>query len=99
MHQPMLALMKSSSTPVHFSPLLSITCRQHHRYLVEWDRSSKFTRGIPSNGVRTYIESVGYSEVVTTTSYQITGLEEGETYYIRVTAYGADLTRENATAG
>jgi hypothetical protein len=62
------------------------------KYLVEWDKTSAQRRsaaGSAASGGPSYPEALAFSEVVSggATQYQIRGLEEGQPYHVRVSAF------------
>jgi len=70
------------------------------KYLVEWDKTSaqlRSTAGSSVTGGATYPEAMSFSEVVPAVAfgegqnkYQIRGLEEGQPYHVRVSAFSGD---------
>ena len=64
------------------------------KYLVEWDKTSAFAMSAATVGGPTYFEATSYSHVTTETKYQIIGLEQGQEYYVRVSAFGASPSQD-----
>ena len=71
------------------------------KYLVEWDSDKYMTGGIvsPSNPYENKVDGpLVHSEVVWgKTQYRITGLTEGQKYYVRVSAYGDGYSKAIST--
>ena len=71
------------------------------KYLVEWDNDKYMTGGIvsPSNPYENNVDGpLVRSEVVWgKTQYRITGLTEGQKYYVRVSAYGDGYSKAIST--
>jgi len=63
------------------------------KYLVEWDKTTAQSRSVATHG-RTYREAMAFSEVVTGTKYQIRHLEEGQPYWVRVSAFSGGAAGE-----
>ena len=64
------------------------------KYLVEWDKTSAFAMSAATVGGPTYSEATSHSHVTTETKYQIIGLEQGQEYYVRVSAFGASPSQD-----